>query len=248
MSRTSTIIGSVLALSLITSVAARGAAVTGRRSDAPSTRIVVVGDSVAWGAYDQIRGGWVTRLAGLLAADYPRRRFTVIDAAGNGGTSANLPRALRNVQRDQPDLLIIAYGLNDFDEHIARTRMAQQVREAVQTLRRWPKPPATVIMGMPPITALSAQRLRLERGYTDELRRVALAEHAGYIDEFDLWLALGDDLMHSLRHDTEHPNSHGYAFMASVVAAVLEGAYLDASGRVDAPRTPPTCSLSLCAP
>ena len=219
-----------------------------RRGGSAVTRIVVFGDSVAWGAYDRVHGGWVTRLGYMLAATYPRTHFTIINAAGNGGTSANLPRAIYGVRRDKPGLVIIAYGLNDFDEHVTRTAMAAHLRSAVQELRRWPGQPPVILMGMPPITALSASYLRLERSYTDVIRRVAMEEGAGYIDEFDLWLALGDVLMHRLRHDTEHPNSLGYAFTAAGVAAFLEGAYLDSSGRVDTPRVPPTCSTALCAP
>lgn len=59
---------------------------------------------------------------------------------------------------------------------------------------------------------------------------------------------MGDVLMHRLRHDTEHPNSLGYAFTAAGVAAFLEGAYLDSSGRVDPPHTLPACSAALCVP
>jgi hypothetical protein len=63
---------------------------------------------------------------------------------------------------------------------------------------------------------------------------------------FDLWLALGPRYLHTLRHDTEHPNRFGYAFTAAAVAAFLEGAYLDDHGQLRPPPDPPTCSVVLC--
>jgi hypothetical protein len=103
-----------------------------------------------------------------------------------------------------------------------------------------------VLLGLPPITALSPARLRVERTYTDVIRRVAVAARAAYLDQFDLWLALGPRYLHTLRHDTEHPNRFGYAFTAAAVAAFLEGAYLDDHGQIRPPPDPPTCFVVLC--
>lgn len=210
-------------------------------------RIAVVGDSVAFGAYDTTRGGWVTRLQGLLDAAYPKAHLRILNAAGNGGNFGNLAGALRWVQRQaRPEIVIIAYGLNDFDEHISRDTIAAHLRDAIRALHHWKPAPAVILMGMPPITALSPQGLRAERAYTDVIRRIAAAEHAGYLDEFDLWLALGPTFLHTLRHDTEHPNPFGYSFTAATVAAYLEGAYLDAHGNIDPPEDPPTCAPEVC--
>jgi lysophospholipase L1-like esterase len=212
-----------------------------------ASRIAVVGDSVAFGAYDTTRGGWVTRLQYLLDVEYPKAHLRVLNAAGNGGNFGNLAGALRWVQRHaRPEIVIIAYGLNDFDEHISPHTIAAYLRDAIGTLHHWRPVPAVILMGMPPITALSPQGLRTERVYTDVIRRIAVAEHTGYLDEFDLWLALGPTLLHTLRHDTEHPNAYGYNFTAATVAAFLEGAYLDSHGNIDPPKDPPTCAPEVC--
>jgi len=211
--------------------------------------IVVLGDSVAYGAYDVVRGGWVTRLDRLLAAAYPRGHPRVRNLARKGGNTADLLVDVRRLRRGAPPaLVLIAYGLNDFDERIPATVLAAHLRVALRLLRSGPRPPAVVFMGMPPITALSPARQRVERAYTDVIRHVAAAGHAGYLDEFDLWLALGDTHLHSLRHDTEHPNRFGYAFTAATVAAFLDGSYLDSRGRVRSPLPPPTCAPAVCGP
>ena len=217
-------------------------------SAAPQT-IVVLGDSVAYGAHDAVRGGWVTRLDRLLAAAYPRGHPRLRNLAHNGGNTADLIADARRLRRgSRPDLVIVAYGLNDFDEHIPDTVLTAHFRAALRLLQAGPRPPALVFMGLPPITALSPTRQRAERAYTDVIRRGAAAAHAGYLDEFDLWLALGDAHLHSLRYDTEHPNRFGYAFTAATLAAFLDGSYLDVQGRVRSPRTPPTCAASVCGP
>ncbi len=215
---------------------------------APQT-IVVLGDSVAYGAHDVVRGGWVTRLGRLLAAAYPRAHPRVRNLAHNGGNAADLLVDARRLRRGaSPALVLIAYGLNDFDERIPATVLAARLRAALRLLEAGPRPPLVVFMGMPPITALSPARQRAERAYTDVIRHVAAAGHAGYLDAFDLWLALGDAHLHSLRYDTEHPNRFGYAFTAATVAAFLDGSYLDTQGHVRSPRTPPTCAPAVCGP
>ena len=213
----------------------------------PSPQIAVVGDSVAYGAYDSRRGGWVTRLEWVLQRDYPGARLRILNAARNGGNSGQLVEDLRHLpRRAHPALLIIAYGLNDFDERVSPHVLAAHLRDGLRLLRTWPRPPAVVLLGLPPITALSPARLRVERAYTDVIRRVAVAARAGYLDQFDLWLALGPRYLHTLRHDTEHPNRFGYAFTAAAVAAFLEGAYLDGHGHIRPPPDPPTCAVVLC--
>ncbi len=211
--------------------------------------IVALGDSVAYGAHDVVRGGWVTRLDWLLAAAYPHAHPRVCNLAHNGGNTADLIADARRLRRaPSPNLVLIAYGLNDFDERVPATVLAAHLRAALRLLQSGPRPPLVAFMGLPPITALSPARQRAERAYTDVIRHVAAAGHAGYLDEFDLWLALGDAHLHSLRYDTEHPNRFGYAFTAATVAAFLEGSYLGSRGRVRSPRPPPTCAAGVCGP
>lgn len=220
---------------------------TTRAARATHSVIVVLGDSVAYGAYDTGRGGWVTRLQRLLAAAYPAGYPRLVNRATNGGTTGDLVRILRRTPRvADADMVIVAYGLNDVDERVPPAAVADHLRTALRLLRSWPAPPVVALLGLPPITALSPARLRAERSYTDAIRRVAQTAGAGYLDQFDLWLAMGPLLMRRLRHDTEHPNALGYAFTAASVAAFLEGAYLDKDGHIRLPRTPPTCAATLC--
>lgn len=249
MRRYGIVIVALLALALLGS-AVRGAWTPARAHGAGSgspSRIAVIGDSVAYGAHDSVRGGWVTRLQRLLDAAYPAARLRVANRASNGGTTGDLVRILRRRPAVlDAKLAIIAYGLNDFDERVPAASMAAHLRAALRLLSRRPHPPTVILMGMPPIVGLSSARLHAERAFTDAIRRVALETHSGYVDQFDLWLALGPALMRRLHYDTEHPNRFGYAFTAAGVAAFLEGAYLDSHGQIRRPRVPPTCASAFC--
>ena len=104
--------------------------------EVPQQAIVAVGDSVAYGAYDTVRGGWVTRLGRILVATYPHAHIRLVNAAGNGGNSGLLVTVLHHVrQHATPVLILIAYGLNDFDERVPAKTLAAHLRAAVRLLR-----------------------------------------------------------------------------------------------------------------
>jgi len=216
----------------------------------PPQTIVAIGDSITRGAWDTYTdGGWVTRLGRRLVAAYPGTPFVVRNAGVDGDTTAGLlARLVHDALAPRPQLVIIAIGTNDFDIGVPAARFATQLRTLVTRLRAGPRPPVVILSSMLPIAAQTPARLDAERAYNDVIRYTAAALHVGYLDLFDIWLALGDNLMNTLRHDTEHPNPIGYELLAGTTAAYLQAAYLDTHGRVVAPAQPPTCSPALCQP
>jgi lysophospholipase L1-like esterase len=129
---------------------------------------------------------------------------------------------------------------------VPRTQFAQQLQTLVRRLQAVPQAPVVILASMLPIAGQTPGRLAAERAYNDVIRRVAAATHVGYLDLFDAWLGLGPSYLRALRHDSEHPNPIGYEWIAGTTAAFLEAGYLDAQGRVRAPRVIPTCSPVLC--
>ena len=101
---------------------------------------------------------------------------------------------------------------------------------------------------MLPIAGQTPAHLAGERAYNEIIRRTAAAMHVGYLDLFDMWLALGRSYLHLLRHDAEHPNPIGYEWLAGTTATFLEAGCLDAHGRILAPSVTPTCSAVVCSP
>jgi lysophospholipase L1-like esterase len=210
----------------------------------PVERIVAVGDSITKGDWDvDEAGGWVSRLATELRASYPQATFRFANAGVDGDTTTGvLARLARDVLAPPPQLVIVSIGTNDFDDGVPRRQFAEQLRTLVHRLQAAPQAPVVILASMLPIAGQTPGRLAAERAYNDVIRRVAAATHVGYLDLFDAWLGLGASYLQALRHDSEHPNPIGYEWLASTMAAFVEAGYLDAQGRVRAPRVIPTCS------
>jgi len=80
-------------LSTVTVVAPRGRAAAPGPGTAPARGqvIVAIGDSITQCLHDtQQRGGWVGRLAGQLAHDYPATPFQLVNKGINGDTAAGV--------------------------------------------------------------------------------------------------------------------------------------------------------------
>ncbi len=229
-------------------VAAHRAGARPVRVPANSQTIVAVGDSITKGDWDtSVSGGWVTRLGAKLSEAYPHMRFVVRNAGVDGDTTAGLlARLSHDVLSYQPRLVLVSIGTNDFDDGVSPSTFELELHMTVGRLRAATNPPIVVLVSMLPIAAQLASRLVEQRRYNDIIRRTAAATGAGYLDLFDPWLALGSSYLHTLRHDTEHPNPIGYELLASTTAAFLEAGYLDGKGHIVAPAQPPTCDALVC--
>jgi lysophospholipase L1-like esterase len=222
----------------------------GLRSPLPAPTIVAVGDSITKGDWDTaVGGGWVTRLGHKLRHHYPGTAFVVRNAGVDGDTTAGvLARLERDVLAPRPTLIIVSIGTNDFRSGVPPHTFAAQLHLLVGRLRAAPWAPVVVLASMLPFAGLTRAQLAAERAYNDTIRRTAAAMHVGYLDLFDMWLALGQSYLHLLRHDSKHPNPLGYEWLASTTATFLEAGYLDGQGRIVAPSLTPTCSVILCGP
>ncbi len=87
--------------------------------------IVALGDSVTMGATSQDRlepdAVYHHRVKAMLEGRYPKAVFSVINS-GTGGDSAadGLKRIGRDVLRYEPDLTLVAFGLNDASDEAAK--------------------------------------------------------------------------------------------------------------------------------
>lgn len=99
--------------------------------DPQATRIVVLGDSTAYGQYLEEVQAWPALLAERLVEEYPQRHWQVVNASVPGDTTADAyVRFNAHVAAYRPRLVLIALGLNDChrtgsgraDLHLARFR------------------------------------------------------------------------------------------------------------------------------
>lgn len=233
-------------LAIVTVLAPRGRAAAPLTHSAATPHrqvIVAIGDSITQGLHDtQQRGGWVGRLGGQLAHDYPAIPFQLVNKGVNGDTSAGvLARLARDVLALKPALVVVSIGTNDFDYGVPVAAFRYTLTRVVKRIQAAGVPVLTV--SMLPNAGQTAARLAAQSAYNASISQVARATGAGYLDEFDQWLALGTAELTRLRADVEHPNPVGYALLASTVAAFVESQYLTEGGKMTVPARRPTSDL-----
>ncbi len=82
--------------------------------DPQATRIVVLGDSIAYGQYLDEAQAWPALLAERLVEEHPQRHWQVVNAGVPGDTVADAYlRFNTHVAAYRPRLVLIALGLND---------------------------------------------------------------------------------------------------------------------------------------
>lgn len=108
--------------------------------EAGKFRIVVVGDSFAWGAGVHPEDAYPDRLEERLNTIDRKRRFEVVNFSRPGWNTIQAYRVARQpLRRLEPDLLILTYVLNDAEPTDRNERMS---RRRVK-LRREPSPGAS---------------------------------------------------------------------------------------------------------
>jgi lysophospholipase L1-like esterase len=227
-----------------TALTARHASLVMTPAMAARSRVIVaIGDSITYGLHDdQQPGGWVARLAGRLHQDYPGAAFDVRNAGVNGDTAAGvLGRLSTDVLAVHPGLMILSIGTNDFDYGVPAASFRATLTQIID--RAQAAGISVLAASMLPSAGLLPSRLAAESAYNAMIPQVCAATGAGYLDEFDQWLALGSAELTRLRVDAEHPNAIGYRLMADDVAAYLETQYLTASGRLTSPSVRPSSDL-----
>lgn len=212
--------------------------------------IVALGDSVAQGAagLNEIlhEGVYHAQLKRLLQQRYPQSIFSVINAGVGGETAlGGLRRLDRDVLRHQPDLVLIAFGLNDAAagaeeglEHYAET-----MRDMIGRIRK--DSDADIILVTPNMMAsrdndavpecyrhlteafLYFQNTGILAAYAQKLREVGQADNVPVADIYAAWAGLaasGVDTTAMLANGLNHPNVEGHRLAADVIMQVIESA------------------------
>lgn len=106
--------------------------------DPQATRIVVLGDSIAYGQFLAEEQAWPALLAARLAEEFPQRHWQVVNAGVPGDATADAYlRFQAHVAAYRPRLVLIALGLNDChrtggsgraDRRLARFRQNEMAR------------------------------------------------------------------------------------------------------------------------
>lgn len=210
--------------------------------DHPPVLIAALGDSVTQGVMEQVmldaEGVYHRRLQQKLEAFFPTTTFSTINAGVSGGNATQaLERLERDVLRHQPDLVLVAFGLND---SLGGREGLPAFRTALTTIfqRVTQETPASVIFLTPPFMArrknvrvhpehedfvesiTQTQVSGMLGEYAQEIRDVAAACGALVADVHAEWARLADTGLDTdlwLCNGLNHPDRRGHALAAEVL-------------------------------
>lgn len=170
--------------------------------DSAGTTIVAFGDSLTAGVGATPDDNYVARLSSALGA-------TIVNAGVSGDTSgAALARLDRDVLPNDPRIVIVGLGGNDFLQNVPIARTEENLRAMV---RRVHDAGAMVVL-------LGFRFPSLNANYEAMYERVAEDEGCLLVpDVLDGILSKPE-----LRSDAIHPNAKGYAILAERVAGPVE--------------------------
>lgn len=205
------------------------------------TRILVFGDSIAWGAWD-IERGWVERLRkyynekNLSGSNFWCLIYN-LGISGNG-VSDVLERfefeTKQRLKEDEETIIIFAVGINDsvFVHSKGATRSSgeevrEKVKELVEKARKYSS--KIVFVGLTPVDESLVNPIpwipneSLQNKYVKEhnnvIKEVCEEEGIGFVNVFEKFLSLDYE---KLLEDGLHPNSEGHEKIFEMVKDYLE--------------------------
>jgi acyl-CoA thioesterase-1 len=179
-------------------------------------KIVAFGDSIVEG-YRQPEG-WPEILGKELAVRYGQ--IEMINAGVSGDTAGEgLQRLQRDVMAREPDMVLIAFGLNDMKNGVSPAMFSSEINRIVAGVSE---------AGAQPVLLTTT---RLQRGltvltrldpepYNDSIRTVAQERGIPIIDVYDEFKGLNTP---KYLMDAAHPNWEGYKALAAIIRKGLIG-------------------------
>lgn len=191
--------------------------------------IVFIGDSITEGAADHERGGWTRRLAATLPDGWEAMH------AGVGGDT--IFHILARLEQDaliyQPDILVLAVGINDSRRYTAG-RYEVKLEDFERGLAEFASRIAgqatrILIVGLTPVDEPRTLPIAEDLHYTQiaasdydaALRRFAAQHGYGYVALMPVFEQAGGAAR--LTSDGLHPTPAGHALIADAVRSQLEG-------------------------
>jgi len=179
--------------------------------------ICVFGDSIAWGAWDTEKGGWVERLKLFLWAKDPNTE--VYNLGISGDTTADILRRFDiEAEAREPDVIIFAIGVNDDivkksdgNNLVEIGQFEKNIREFIKKARKFASD--IIILGSQRVDETKTTPIPWKQDYfyyneeiqkyDKKLQEITRQENVQYIPMFDL--LNNEDL-----EDGLHPNPQGH--------------------------------------
>lgn len=220
----------------------------GKDNSSAPVLICALGDSVTQGCMEvnvfDFKHVYHNVLKGLLETRFPKTTFSVINA-GVGGESAaeGLKRLERDVIRHDPDLTLVAFGLNDATrdpDNLDRYRC--DIQEIFQRIRAGCK---SDLLAVTPgfmarhtsrkiakehrrytKTIIQTQNKKILKSYVEALKETACAANVPVADVHAQWEKMakkGKDTDALLVNGLNHPDRFGHALAARTIFKTILG-------------------------
>jgi lysophospholipase L1-like esterase len=210
--------------------------------------IVALGDSVTHGCMEldvyDFESVYHAQLKRLLEKTHPSSTFSVINAGSWGDLSAGgLKRLERDVIRHQPDLILLAYGLNDACE-LGRERKSEFVKNIETMISRFRKETSADVIILTPPMMLTHDNDKVHAEHRQLVTRLSGIQNGGVLAEFaealrqigrrnqiaiaDIqaaWKKLqdqGTDITLLLANGLNHPNSEMHRVAAEIILNIIQ--------------------------
>jgi acyl-CoA thioesterase-1 len=185
--------------------------------------LVAFGDSItAGGETTRPELIYWQRWANSLQKKYPRAEIEAINGATGGDTTVNgLARLDDKVIKQKPDLVLIAFGMNDHNIPgfgVPLDAFAQNLRTMIDRIRQNTDAEIILVSAFPPNPKWHFGSLRMEQ-YAQATEQVAREKNCAYADVFRNWqtIALSKKPEDLLGNNINHPNDFGHSIYFRVL-------------------------------
>lgn len=158
-----------------------------------------------------------------LQAKFPAARINAVNGAtGGDSTTQGLKRLEEKVVSARPDLVLVAFGMNDHNRRgVPLPEFERQLREIITRIRRATAAEIIVLSAFPPNPQWMHGSQRMAE-YAAATARVAAGTQSAYADVYANWQAMAarkrpEDL---LANNINHPNDFGHWIYYRVLSAV----------------------------
>ena len=190
-------------------------------------KIVILGDSIVWGAADLQKGGWPNRLI-----SYFRKNKSAVKIYSKGIIGNDTGKLINDfdeeVKNQNPDVIIFAIGINDAQITNGQSRISlKQFEQDLILLISMAKKfaPKVIFIGLSRVSDRSSKSVWWSRDksydnnviekYDSELKMIAGKHSCDYIPVSDIFE--NDELL----WDGIHPNSKGHQKMSERIGLFL---------------------------
>ncbi|WP_288375691.1 GDSL-type esterase/lipase family protein [Chryseobacterium culicis] len=196
------------------------------------------GDSITYGEYDGVFGGWVD-----ILKRYALQKFhegngdeLILFNLGIGGETTEgllkrIPHELNARNSADGNIVFLSYGANDLAvkdgvQIVDPEKFRNNMKEAVKQAKRFSS--KIYLVSILPFSqkidgvVVSSGKKRVNEdvvNYNEILKNIAAEDALGYIDFYSAFL---EDKEVLLSADGVHPNENGYGMMAEIAIPIIE--------------------------